>query len=110
MKDEQYYSKIAFNYIKEKIKQGDVHCNMVTYGNLGMMEDLFDLFGGDRNYIRNHDLSMHQWQSYRFNYVMNRLERESKKSTALFKKIYISYRGIINRPTRGFKIIENNKD
>ena len=84
--DSQYYSKIALKYMQEKIAEGELHYNMVTYGNLNMMEDLFDLFSGDRNYIKTHNLSWGEWHRYRFQYVMNRLDKESSSSYGSFKR------------------------
>lgn len=111
MKDSQHYSKIALEYIKQNVEAGQIHYDMVTYGKLNMMEDLFDLFGGDREYIDKHpDWSWGHWHRYRFQFVMNKLDAESKKSDAIFKKGYICYNGIINRLTRCFELInEENK-
>ena len=106
IRDSQYYSKIALKYIQEKIAQGELHYNMVTYGNLDMMEDLFDLFGGDREEISRKATCPHNNIQRKFGYVMNRLDRESKKPDAIFRKGYICYNGIINRPTRCFIVKE----
>ena len=37
---------------------------------------------------------------------MNKLDYESKQPDSLFKKMYINYPGIINRPTRCFILKE----
>ena len=39
---------------------------------------------------------------FRFKFVMDRLDRESKQKDSIFEKGYIHYNGIINRPTRCF--------
>lgn len=111
-KDSQYYSKIALRYILEKaVKEDTARLDMVTYGNLNMMEDLFDLFGGDRNYINKHpDWSWGHWHRYRFQFVLNKLDTESRKPGAIFRKGYICYNGIINRPTRCFEVIPRRAD
>lgn len=109
MKDSQYYSKIALKYMQDKIGQGEVHNNYITYGNLDMMEDLFILFGGDRKKELEKSTCPHNNIQRKFGYVLSRLDRESKKSDAIFEKGYICYNGIINRPTRCFKIKEKIK-
>lgn len=101
-KDSQFYSKIAFKYLQELSRKDGVKYNMVCYGNLIDMEELFDLFGGDRNKLDKQNIIGGQGVRYRFKYVMDKLERESKKPDAIFKKSYICYNGIINRPTRCF--------
>lgn len=106
MKDSQYYSKIALKYMQDKIAQGEVHNNYITYGNLNMMEDLFTLFGGDREKELGKSTCPHNYIQRKFGYVLSRLDRESKKPDAIFEKRYICYKGIINRPTRCFKIKE----
>lgn len=107
MKDSQYYSKIALKYIQDKMTNGEVHNNMITYGNLNMMEDLFILFGGDRKKTLEKSTCPHNNIQLKFGYVMNRLDRESKKADAIFRKGYIHYKGIINRPTRCFIVKEH---
>ena len=109
MKDSQHYSKIALKYIQEKISEGELHYNMVTYGNLNMMEDLFTLFGGDRGKELEKSTCPHNYIQRKFRYVLSRLDRESKKSDAIFEKGYICYNGIINRPTRCFVIKEKEQ-
>lgn len=42
----------------------------------------------------------------RFQFVMNKLDYESKQPDSLFKKMYINYPGIINKPTRCFILKE----
>ena len=101
----QKYSLIARTYLENlDIEEPNIRHTMVTWGNLQMMEDLFTLFGGDRNEIieRTGCIGHH----YRFKFVMDKLDRESKQEGALFKKGYLCYNGIINRPTRCFKLIE----
>lgn len=109
-KDSQYYSKIALKYIQQKVSDGELDYNMVTYGNLNMMEDLFDLFGGDRKEILRKATCPHNNIQRKFEYVMSRLDRESKKADAIFIKGYICYNGIINRPTRCFIVKENTNE
>ena len=105
MKDDQYYSKIALQYCKEH------EITLITRGDLNVMEDLLELFGGDRNELQNQ--STYDGEFYMGNYitrkaqfVLNKLDRESKRPNAIFKKCYICYNGIINRPTRAFEIKE----
>ena len=109
-KDSQHYSKIALKYIQEKIAKGEVYNNYVCYGNLDMMEDLFRLFGGDPAKELEKSTCPHNYIQRKFGYVMNRLDRESKKPDAILEKRYICYNGIINRPTRCFRPKENNND
>ena len=104
MRDSQHYSKIALEYITKQQEQGNLHYNYITYGNLDMMEDLFTLFGGDREKEQEKSTCPHNYIQRKFGFVMNRLDRESKKPDAIFEKRYICYNGIINRPTRCFKV------
>lgn len=109
-KDSQYYSKIALKYMEEQIARGEVHNNYVTYGNLNMMEDLFRLFGGDPKKELEKSTCPHNYIQRKFGYVMNKLDKESKKPDAIFEKRYIHYKGIINRPTRCFCLKEKKYD
>lgn len=109
-KDSQYYSKIALKYMEEQIAKGEVHNNYVTYGNLNMMENLFRLFGGDPKKELEKSTCPHNYIQRKFGYVMNRLDKESKKPDAIFEKVYIQYKGIINRPTRAFRLKEKIED
>lgn len=99
----QKYSIIAKEYLLELDRKdpGYPH-KMVTWGNIQMMEDLFRLFGGDRKALfeRTGCFGHH----FRFKFVMDKLDRESKQSGAIFKKGFIHYSGIINRPTRCFTL------
>ena len=102
-RDDQKYSKIALAYLQNlDQKEPGIEHKMVTWGNLQMMEDLFRLFGGDPKAMleKTGCLGHH----YRFKFVMDRLDRESQRKCALFKKGYLHSSGIINRPTRCFKI------
>lgn len=99
------YSLIAKAYLEELDKKDpSIQHKIITWGNLEMMEDLFKLFGGDRKVIINktNNIGHH----FRFKFVMDRLDRESKKKNAIFQKGFISYNGIINRPTRCFTLKE----
>lgn len=103
MKDEQYYSKIALQYCLEN------EIDIITRGDLILMEALLDLFGGDRKKIKeqstyNGEFYMGDYITKKAQFVLNKLDRESKKPNAIFMKYYICYNGIINRPTRAFKI------
>lgn len=100
MKDSQKYSKIAKQYLEERSKKHNLDYKIVAYGNLQDMENLFDLFGGNRE----NGKILGEGLRYRFQYVMNKLDKESKEQDALFKKGYICYNGIINRPTRCFTL------
>lgn len=105
MGDKQKYSKIAKAYLEEISIKDNLEQDMVCYGNLDDMEELFDRFGG------NHDNGriLGEGQRYRFQYVMNKLDKESKEFNALFEKGYICYNGIINRPTRCFTLIKKGE-
>lgn len=100
------YSLIAKAYLKElDIKDPSVVHKIITWGDLQMMEDLFELFGGEREDIRKRTGSM--GHHFRFKFVMDKLDRESKMKNSIFEKGYIHYTGIINRPTRCFTLKEN---
>ena len=97
------YSLIAKEYLEElDRKEPNIKHTMITWGNIQMMEDLFVLFGGDREKVRKQSGCIGHYP--RFKYVMDRLDRESKKPDAIFAKYYIHYNGIVNRPTRCFKL------
>lgn len=97
------YSLIAKAYLEQLDKNDpSIQHRMITYGNIQMMEDLFKLFGGNREDIINKTGSI--GHHFRFKFVMDKLDRESKKQNAIFKKGYIHYAGIINRPTRCFTL------
>ena len=102
-RDSQYYSKIARQYCKEN------DLTLITRGDFNVMEDLLDLFGGNRNELMdkskyNGKLYMGEYITRKAQFVLNKLDRESKKSDAIFIKKYICYNGIINRPTRCFEL------
>ena len=107
-KDSQHYSKIALKYMQEQNAKYKIDNSYITYGNLNMMEDLFTLFGGNREKEEKKSTCFYNYIQRKFSYVMNRLDRESKKPDAIFEKEYICYNGIINRPTRCFRLKENN--
>lgn len=97
------YSLIAKEYLEMLDKtEPNIEHKIISWGNLQMMEELFDLFGGDRNKIC--DQTSCIGHHYRFKYVMDRLDRENKKEAGIFVKGYIHYKGIINRPTRCFTL------
>lgn len=99
------YSLIAKAYLEElDKKESSVQHRMITWGNMQMMEDLFVLFGGNRYELRERTGCI--GHHYRFKYVMDRLDRESKKENAIFEKGFIHYNGIIKRPTRCFTLKE----
>lgn len=105
MKDTQYYSKIASQYCK------DNNMTLITRGDLNTMEDLLELFGGDRDVLKekatyNGEFYMGDYLTRKAQFVLNKLDRESKRPDAIFKKGYICYNGIINRPTRCFELKE----
>lgn len=104
--DKLKYSLIAKEYLEElDKKEPEIKHRIISWGNIQMMEDLFELFGGDRNKLRERTgcIGHHD----RFKFVMDRLDRESKKEDAIFEKEFIHYSGIINRPTRCFTLKEN---
>lgn len=108
MKDSQHYSKIARAYIYELRKKKGPYYEGVYVGDLDMMENLADLFGWnaskDKDIVAKHGIgNLHR---ARFQFVLNKLDRESKRPNAIFKKMYINYPGIINRPTRCFVLKE----
>lgn len=97
------YSLIAKEYLAElDRKYPSVQHTMITWGDPETMEALFARFGGDRNALRQKTGCV--GHHYRFKYVMDRLDRESKKPGALFEKYFLHYKGVINRPTRCFKL------
>lgn len=97
------YSLIAKEYLAElDQKDPTVKHTMITWGDPETMEALFVRFGGDRNVLQEKTGCI--GHHHRFKYVMDRLDRESKKPDALFEKYYLHYRGIISRPTRCFKL------
>ena len=106
MKDDQYYSKIALKYCKKH------NTRMITRGNLDIMEDLLDLFDPKARYRLEEqsrykgDVLMAKYITKKAQFVLNKLDRESKRPNAIFRKGYICYNGIINRPTRCFEIKE----
>ena len=101
MKDSQHYSKIAKTYL-ESIKY-----DKVCYGNLDDMESLFILFGGDRDKELKKSTSWNNYIYRKFKFVLDKLDRESKKPDAIFEKRFIRYSGIIKTPTRCFILKEN---
>ena len=117
MKDTQKWSKIAKAHLdeinkREIEKYGDkaVVQTMITQGDLELMEELVDLFM-DRHAIGKKfaDLGYGPGYCHRycFKIVIDRLDRESQQSDAIFRKGYICYNGIINRPTRCFVLKED---
>lgn len=97
------YSLIAKKYLEELDREEPyIKHTMVTWGDAQMMEDLFELFGGDRDKLRERTGCI--GHHYRFRFVMDKLDRESQKPGAIFEKGYICYNGIINRPTRCFTL------
>lgn len=100
-KPQNYYSWIAYNYCKEN----DI--DMITYGDLDLMHNLFDLFGGNRDELHKKGYSGGQRCHKEFQSVMNKLDREYKKQGTILEKYYITYNGIINHPTRAYRFIES---
>lgn len=99
------YSLIAKQYLEElDKKEPKIKHKTISWGNAQMMEDLFILFGGDRNKLREKTGCI--GHHYRFKFVMDKLDRESQKDNAIFEKGFIHYNGIINRPTRCFTLKE----
>ena len=97
------YSLIAKEYLEElDKKEPEIKHRIISWGNPQMMEELFILFGGDRYELRERTgcIGHHD----RFKYVMDRLDRKSKKENAIFEKGFIHYNGIIKRPTRCFTL------
>lgn len=100
------YSLIAKEYLERLDKEEPkIKHRIISWGNMQMMEDLFVLFGGDRHELREKGgcIGHHD----RFKYVMDRLDRESKKDNAIFEKGFIHYTGVIKRPTRCFTLKES---
>lgn len=110
MKDSQYYSKIAKQYLEELSANAGVKFTMICYGNLDDMEELAIRFGAPREKYRKKVIEEGYGIGYVhrkcFQYVLNKLDVESQRSDALFEKGYICYNGIINRPTRCFTLKE----
>lgn len=100
----QYYSKIAKNYLLEKGDRDNTQYKVVAWGNVEDMEKLFVLFGGNAEQLaKKYNTTKH---SPRFAYVMDKLEYESQKKDAIFTKDYITYKDVITRPTRCFILKE----
>lgn len=110
MKNSQHYSLIAKQYCIEH------NTNMVTRGNLNQIEDLLDLFDStarDRllnSSIYKGEVCYGTYTTKKAQFVLNKLDKESRKPDAIFRKFYICYNGIINRPTRGFELKEEVTD
>lgn len=99
----QTYSQIAKKYLKKlDSEEPYIKHTMITWGDCQTMEDLFELFGGNREKLREQTGCI--GHHYRYKFVMDRLDRESKRENAIFEKGYICYNGIINRPTRCFTL------
>lgn len=99
------YSLIAKAYLEElDRKEPGIKHKMITWGSCEHMENLFILFGGDRDEIRERTGCV--GHHFRYKFVMDRLDRESKKPGAIFEKCFIHYSGIIKRPTRCFRLKE----
>lgn len=95
-KDPQFYSKIALKYLKEyktEFCPTALVNPSITWGDPNMMENLYDLFGGDRDYLAKHPMSVSAWINYKYSFVMNKLDRESQQPDAIFKKGYMTYSG-----------------
>lgn len=108
MRDTQHYSKIARDYIYKLREKEGPYYDGVYLGDLSMMEALCDLFGWDKSKDLHivEKYSIGELHRARFQFVLNKLDRESKRPDAIFKKMYINYPGIINRPTRCFVLKE----
>lgn len=91
---EQHYSKIALKYLKEKSKKDGIDYTMICYGNKVDIENLFVLFSNKTSKL--YDFS------YKFKYVMDRLDKESQENNALFIKDYLHYLGLNGKSTRCF--------
>lgn len=104
-KSNQKFSKIARKVLFEyRKKYGYPNQRIISWGDPQLMEDLFEAFGGDRIKVREQSGCI--GCSPRFKFVMDKLDYESKASNAMFAKGFISYSGIINRPTRCFELKE----
>ena len=104
-KDSQFYSKIAKEYLEELSKENGIKFSMICWGNLDDMEELFDRFGGNRDETLKKAASFNDYINKKFSFVMNKLDYESKKPDAIFKKGFIHYNGILKHPTRCFTLI-----
>lgn len=107
-KDSQYYSKIARDFIYKWREENGPYLRGIYYGDLDNMENLADLFGWDKSKDEAHykKYGLGGLHHKRFQFVMNKLDYESKQPDSLFKKMYINYPGIINKPTRCFILKE----
>lgn len=102
------YSIMALRHLKYlDHKEPQIKHTTISWGNTQLMEELFILFGGDRNELRERTKCI--GHHYRFKFVMDKLDRESQKDNAIFEKGFIHYNGIINRPTRCFTLKEKIK-
>ena len=102
------YSIMALRHLKYlDHKEPQIKHTTISWGNTQLMEELFILFGGDRNELRERTKCI--GHHYRFKFVMDKLDRESKRENAIFEKGFIHYNGIINRPTRCFSLKDDIK-
>lgn len=88
MKDNQKYSKIAKQYLENMSKKDNLKYTLICFGNFDDMENLFDLFGGDREskkVLTNQGL--HAYIRYKYQFVLNKLDKESKELNSLFERI-----------------------
>lgn len=104
--DTQYYSKIAKEYLEKINKEDGTEFYIISYNQIPIMEDLFDLFGGDRDKELKKSHSVSDFIYRKFKFVLDKLDKESKKPDAIFEKFYTNYPGIINAKTRVFKLKE----
>ncbi len=105
----QKYSLIAKRYLEKLDKEEPYFKHItITLGDFNMMETLVDDFGFDRNadILKNGFGGTH---ARGFKYVLDKLDRESKLPNAIFRKGYICYNGIINRPTRCFTLYQGEE-
>ena len=104
--DTQYYSKIAKDYLEKINEEDGTEFYLISYNHIPMMEDLFDLFGGDRDKELRKSRSVPDFTYRKFKFVLDKLDKESKKPDAIFEKLYVNYPGVINAKTRAFRLKE----
>lgn len=99
------YSRIAREVLyKYREEHGYQNQKIISWGDPQLMEDLFEAFGGDRIKVREQSGCIGHYP--RFKFVMDKLDYEARATNAIFRKGYIKYSGIINRPTRCFELKE----
>lgn len=84
--EKQRVSKIALQCLNERRQKDGINYTNIAYGDLDILHDIFDKCNVKLK--NNHPLNKHQ-------YVLNALDRESKREGAIFEKCYFrSFKGL----------------